>query len=284
MSILVTGKGGSGSWQIRGQQLGAGIGATVKAQASRKDIEASSLVIVVKRATPTLERELKASGKPVLLDVVDGWPQGRGMDVDAATGHVLATASRCNAQHLVFATVAQSIDIAHSGFTLKHHANPAITRQEIREQISTVAYEGSPRYLASWAVEAIVRRGWKLQNSLAGADLVIATRKAPYNDDVTRRWKSNVKLANCQAAGLPCLLPRESGYLEEDQSGPVYYCNRGEFEAGLDYLECFFVRRRAAMVLRAGTPRLQDIAARYRHCIAKFFGPEVAGATKRSGF
>lgn len=283
MRILVTGKGGAGSWAVRGEQLGQAIGATVRRDASTDDLASHDLVIVVKKWSDGLGRRIATCGKPILWDIVDGWPQGRGWSVDKARQYIEGRYFEVGATACVFATMAQAVDIRLPGFFLKHHANPALTRNAIRERVEVVGYEGSPRYLAPWAVAEIKARGWRFQMSLQGADIAIATRAHPYDDDPTRRWKSNVKLANCQATGTPCVLPRECGYLEQDDAGPMYYATRDEFRDALDYLACPFVRKRQAMQLAAGAPRLQDVAARYLRCVRKFFGPDSGGQQKRSG-
>lgn len=274
MRILITGKGGAASWVIRGEQLGHAIGATVKPQASKADMDAHDLVIVVKKWTPQMERDLWATKTPILWDIVDGWPQGRG-SFEQARQHISNAFTRIGAAGAVFATQSQRVDLWFPGFVLRHHARPDQEVNPIREHVRSVCYEGSPRYLEKWAVSLIQAKGWRFEvnpKSIADHDIVIATRGNGYGDDAAKRWKSNVKLANAQATGTPCILPCECGYLESDRFGPIYYKTRDEFARALDELEDRGERKRRAMMLRGATPRLQDIAARYRACIAKFYG------------
>lgn len=286
MQILITGRGSSGSWQIRGVQLGEAIGAIVKPNATAKDMGAADVVIVVKRTTAQINKAIKQSGKPVLWDIVDCWPQGKGLTLEQAKSHVYAQAKAMGADACVFATQAQRASLRElDGFVLRHHAMENQLRNPIREKLKIVGYQGSKRYVPDWVSDSVRRHGlWFVMNpaNLAELDIVIACRADPYDDEVSRAWKSNVKLANAQATGTPCIMPYESGYLESDPVGPVYYRNRQEFENALDALKSHEERRIRAMVLRAGTPLLKDVAARYQRCILRFFGPEQDGLQKVS--
>lgn len=87
MRLLVTGKGGAtGSWQIRGEQLGHAIGAEVVPFASlgSTSIGRGVLPIVVKRSPAQVLKQI--GDRPWVYDVVDAWPQpaGNGWGRDAA--------------------------------------------------------------------------------------------------------------------------------------------------------------------------------------------------------
>jgi hypothetical protein len=286
MQILITGRGGSGSWQIRGVQLGEAIGAIVKPNATVKDMDAADVVVVVKRTTAQINKAIKQSGKPVLWDIVDCWPQGKGFTLEQAKSYVYAQAKGMSASACVFSTQAQQTSLRDlDGFVLRHHAMENQPRNPIREKLKTVGYQGSKRYVPNWVTNSVRRNGLRFvmnPANLAELDAVIACRADPYDDEVSRAWKSNVKLANAQATGTPCVMPYESGYLECDPVGPVYYRNRQEFEDAIDALKSYEERKIRAMVLRAGTPLLKDIAARYRQCILKFFGLGQNGPRKAS--
>src|SRR5690349_19897355 len=74
MRIIVTGKGGaSGSWAIRGEQLGKAIGALVKPLATHADIAANDLTVVVKRTPQSIVDALK--WRRWVWDLVDFYPQ-----------------------------------------------------------------------------------------------------------------------------------------------------------------------------------------------------------------
>ena len=50
--ILITGTGTSGSWKIRGEQLGAAIGAEIMPRAALANCRRADVVVLVKRASP----------------------------------------------------------------------------------------------------------------------------------------------------------------------------------------------------------------------------------------
>ena len=73
MKLLFTGRGTSGSWQIRGLQLAKAMGATALPQA--RDIGPYDMAVIVKRAEPDLVARIHAAGVPLIWDVVDAYPQ-----------------------------------------------------------------------------------------------------------------------------------------------------------------------------------------------------------------
>ena len=64
LKILVTGRGGAASWTIRGEQIGAALGATVKPKASLEDMRAADVILVVKKVPDELLADLRKSGRP----------------------------------------------------------------------------------------------------------------------------------------------------------------------------------------------------------------------------
>jgi hypothetical protein len=69
MNVLVTGSGRSGSWIIRGEQLGRAMGATVLANAI--DIGPFDVAVVVKRPPVDLVRRIHTAAVPLVWDIVD---------------------------------------------------------------------------------------------------------------------------------------------------------------------------------------------------------------------
>ena len=76
--ILITGTGTSGSWKIRGEQLGAAIGAEIMPRAALANCRRADVVVLVKRASPEALSAIKAAGLRVVWDVVVAWPQRPG--------------------------------------------------------------------------------------------------------------------------------------------------------------------------------------------------------------
>ena len=76
MNVLVTGRGKSGSWRVRGEQLGKAIGADVTPNAL--DVAAHDVVVMVKRLRHDIIDRARRADVPLVWDVVDAWPQPEG--------------------------------------------------------------------------------------------------------------------------------------------------------------------------------------------------------------
>lgn len=271
--ILVTGNGKSGSWKIRGEQLGAAIGAKVKTFHSGEP--ACDIVIEIKRGSFGV-RDSYRNRVPLVWDIVDAWPQPEGNRW--SRGECLAwlkSGISVRAPYaIVAATQAMEADIREVGFrgpvlTLPHHARPGQTLNPIRRVVQTIGYEGGEAYLGKWKpiLEAeCARRGWKFvinPKQLADLDIVVALRDSP--GYAPTRWKSNVKLANAQGSGTPFIGNREFGYLETASGAEEWADTKSELIATLDLLSDASVRYHASTVLREGTPLLENIATTYRN-------------------
>ena len=240
MKLLVTGKGGSGSWKIRGEQLGQAIGADVIPKASQDQLKKRDVTLIVKKST--LEIAKYATGKKV-WDVIDHWPQpmGNDWDKDKLTAHILRQAEAIKASYLICATEQQRKDLA-GDFTLYHHHRPNIKINPIRERVQTVGYEGDIRFLGKWTkllMQECTKRGWALlfnPPELASCDIIVALRDFPFKGYATDNWKSNVKLANAQGSGTPIICNREAGYMETESGAEIYADTPQELIAGFDVL------------------------------------------------
>lgn len=270
MNILVTGNGRSGSWQIRGEQLGREIGATVLANAI--DIGPFDLAVVVKRPPPDLVRRIHEADVPLVWDVVDAWPQPHGNDWsrDECMAWLRTMVRQVRPAAIVAATQAMAADCSEFDvpvLALPHHARPGLQPVEIRPAVECVGYEGGDQYIRRWgqvvAQECLHRRwAWMVNpGSLAECDIVVALR-----DQVgyaARAWKSNVKLANAQGAGVPIVCNREAGYIETAAGGVVYADDRDELWTALNWLEPQSTRAAYSAALRASAPQLPAVAAAY---------------------
>lgn len=269
MNLLVTGRGTSGSWQIRGEQLGRAIGATVLPKAI--DVAAFDLAVLVKRAEPDLVQRLHRAGVPIVWDVVDAWPQPSGNSVGKAEcmawlSHQVQT---IRPAAIVAATVAMANDCAAFGvpvLALPHHARPGLKRAEIRP-LQVVGYEGGEAYLDGWRRSidrACDRRGLKFvvnPPDLGAVDIVLALRDA--TGYAPRNWKSNVKLANAQALGLPVICTREAGYLETASGAERWADTPEELEAAISDLAPIKTRQQVSEVMFKAAPSLERVATIY---------------------
>lgn len=273
MRVLVSGRGGgSGSWLIRGVQLGQAIGATVEASANV--IKGYDLVVVVKRPRPDLVYRVKQAGVPLVWDVVDSWPQPEGnvWDELQCLTWLEREINSIRPQAIVAATKSMADDCKRFGvpvLTLPHHVRPGLKRNPIRDRKNlVVGYEGGPQYLGWWFEfldKECSRRGWSFvisPQSLTDLDIVVAMREqggyAPLH------WKSNVKLANAQGSGTPCVINRECGYLETASGAEKWASNQQEMLAALDALEPLEERRAVSEKLYSAAPWIDQVASEYK--------------------
>lgn len=238
-SVLVTGRGVSGSWQIRGVQLGTAIGAHVEAQALRSKAE---LVIGVKRVPVAIAEAYRGR---LIWDAVDAWPQPHGNDWDEETClyWLAGEMARLKPIGVIAATRQMARDLAGFGVPvlwLPHHYRPGIELNPIRPTAKVIGYEGSPPYIEAWRpaiAEVCERNGLKFvlnPPQLADLDIVLALRGA--SGYGPRKWKSNVKLANAHGSGTPFVGAPESGYLEM-MAGPEYWAsNASELAVAVGHL------------------------------------------------
>lgn len=273
MRILITGSGKSGSWQVRGVQLGHAIGATVCRDASAAMIRAHDVVVLVKRAPPRLLERLHASGARVVWDVVDAWPQPDGNHWSRIQAlewlHGQVAAIRPLAVVAATRRMAEDLQsVATTVLALPHHARQGLRPRPVRDTVTRVGYEGSRKQLGRWreVLEAeCARRGWTFvinPKSLADVDIVAALREA--EGYPPRHWKSNVKLANAQASGVPIVCNRECGYLETASGGERWADDATELVVALDSLTSALARQEAASQMADGAPTLEAVATTYR--------------------
>lgn len=271
MRVLVTGRGTSGSWQIRGLQLGRAIGAHVEAQAL--DVGGYDLAVLVKRTSPGLVDRLHRAGVHVVWDVVDAWPQPHGNDWtrDQARQWLRESLRAICPVAVIAATEQMAADCAAEGaraVCIPHHARPAQRRMRLRDTVRVVGYEGGEQYIRHWRpiIDAeCERRGWRFAPGLpqlADADIVLALRDQ--TGYPARAWKSNVKLANAQAAAVPVICSPESGYRETDRGGVLYAQDRRSLSAALDALTTRGARDAASAALAGTEPTLDQCAMRLR--------------------
>lgn len=154
MKVLVTGRGTSGSWQIRGVQLGNAIGAHVKSNADAGDIINCDIAVVVKRTPEATLEALRASGKPWVLDMVDGWPQPLACRWTRswAISWVREMLAELKPNAVIWPTRKMMEDCGegYEGICIPHHYRPGIRHNIIRHEVKTVGYEGREAYLGEW--------------------------------------------------------------------------------------------------------------------------------------
>lgn len=269
MHVLITGRGTSGSWQIRGGQLGRAIGAAVVPNAV--DVAPHDVAVLVKRPTADLLQRLHGAQLKVIWDVVDAWPQpaGNAWGREQCLKWLADQVAEIRPAGIVAATRAMATDCERFGvpvLALPHHARPGLRMNPIRP-IKVVGYEGGEQYITLWrpVIEAeCARRGWQFvmqPAELADVDIVLALRDSC--GYAPRTWKSNVKLANAQGSGTPVICGREAGYLETRSGAERWADSPDELAEAFDFLAPTTHRFSASRRLKQFAPDLDSIATTY---------------------
>lgn len=270
MNVVITGKGTSGSWAIRGEQLGKAIGAVVAPMMT--SLRGADVVVLVKRVPPELISAAHASGAMVVWDVVDAWPQpeGNGWTRNEALAWFRQALARVSPHLVIGATKAMAADAEALGFKavhVPHHSRPGQPLNPVRESVQVVVYEGSPHYLGRWerkVADECMRRGWRFiinPTSIAAGDIVLALRDA--GGYPASAWKSNVKLANAQGSGTPFIGVPECGYVETSTGHERFITTPSELSVALDWFEPRSVRTLASETMKAAAPTLRSVASEY---------------------
>lgn len=281
MRILITGRGGSGSWQIRGVQIGAAIGAHVVPNASADDLAWADVVIAVKRVPGELLHRIRASGKPWVYDVIDAYPQPEAgsWSADKARRWVQALMAGLEPDAVIWPSAGMQACAPYlRGTVIHHHYRPGIKRNPIREKLQVIGYEGAPQYLGKWkpALEqAAAKIGARFvinPANLADLDVVVALRGKEHNGWVQRMFKSDVKAANAKGSGTPLICQRHQGYLDTATGGEVWAENSSDLMEALAYLQPHGVRLGKSLQLSSGRFSILDAAKQYQTFLENVIG------------
>lgn len=254
MKLLFTGNGRSGSWKIRGEQIGQALDASIKPYANCFEMRRADIVFVVKRITEQMAMDLR--GLNWVWDIVDAYPQpectkwGRDKSISWARKEI----DRLKPRAIIWPNRRMKDDVGFDGasIVIEHHHRPNIKINPIREKIRSVGYEGSPRYITGWEEFIQVeckRRGWSYvvnPENLADVDVVLALRGAKWNAYAVNNWKSNVKLANAHGSCTPFIGAPEQGYLETSSGCEYWAEDKVQLSEAFDRLESQSARQQIA--------------------------------------
>jgi hypothetical protein len=212
MRIIITGNGKSGSWKIRGEQLGKAIGAVVEPNASDAALAQADVAIFVKKVPPNY-REAKAA----IWDMVDCYKQPYAGNIKWLCEDLKA---RSNGFSATIAATQRMQDDVGATWSLPHHYRPGIAENQIRAKVKRVGYCGDVRYIDDWlpvVSEECKYRGWELvinPENEADCDILLGLRGENWRNYTTDNWKSGVKFANAVGSLTPFIGLPECGYTE----------------------------------------------------------------------
>lgn len=272
MRVLVTGKGGgSGSWAIRGVQLGNAIDARVKPMASLADMTEADIVVVVKRVPAALLQNLRSSGRPWVYDIVDGWPQPCDWSEAASITWLYNTLGHLRPTAIVCGTKTMQEDAAFMGpsLVLPHHSWDRYVEAPIPDRPDStvvVGYEGSEQHLGKWKsviIEECARRGWRFEinGNMLACDIGIALRDG--GGYPAKNWKPGTKLSNLAALNIPAVCSVERGYVEQSTGHELWVEDETDLRKAFNRLEDCRVRRKLGEKMADGVIHLSNMARTY---------------------
>lgn len=268
IKTIITGKGSSGSWQVRGVQLGGAIGADVYPRSG--NFEGYDRVICVKRIPKETVQALKERDRPWVWDIVDAWPQpeGNSWSRKQAIAWLKGEISALQPSAIVFPTSQMLLDSCWIGpsLVLPHHAWPKYKPRELRSSVLAIGYEGGMQYLGKWLEplhRECNRRGWVFSHNdrLETCDIAVALRDT--SGYPCANWKSNCKLANIQALGIPAICSPEKGYIEFGSGKEIFIDSPDQLSDALATLRAEAVRRIVGTVMSMSVPTLKNVSERY---------------------
>lgn len=273
MRLLITGRGTSGSWRIRGEQLGKALGALIQPQATV--LNGADVVIHVKRGPFTLRSLCASKNVPFVWDVVDAWPQPSGnyWSREQALSWLQQELVFIRPTAVIAATQQMASDVQTFGIPcvcIPHHARASQPKNPIREKLRIIGYQGSSSYISSWrlGIESICAElGFRFLSSvetLADVDVILALRDC--SGYPARYWKSNVKLANAQVTGTPFVGVMEAGYLENSSGAEFYVSDISELHKTLIMLKPQEIRQSISKTLLeySSAVSIETISNQYR--------------------
>lgn len=273
MNILCVGAG-QGSWTIRGQQLGAAIGARVLSAPDAADWRWADVCILHKKYAVRYASAAHLARVPIVWDALDFWAQPGENGLGEADAIGVLRAHMALIRPLLVMGATQAMADAAGGVYLPHHHWSGLAPIPARERVHVVAYQGNAAYLGSWlglVSRACARRGWRFvvnPADLREADLLVAFRDGPWDGWICRHWKSGVKLVNAIAAGRPILTQPSAAASEIGAPGSLASSEQ-ELEQAFDQWADYTPRALAVEACRSFVDdyALMTIARRYQQIL-----------------
>ena len=283
MNVLIIGSG-KGSWQMRGLQLGAALGARVTSEPTDADWHWAERVLLVKHASPKYAARAHALSVPVIWDPLDFWKQPDENVLSSIDARERLYRARDVIKPTLTIGATEAMAAVVDGVCLPHHGYVGLVPTPARETARVVGYDGNGAYLAQWApalTTACAARGWTFvinPPSLADVDIIVALRGGAWDGWMCREWKSGVKLSNAILAGRPVITQDTAAWREMQPAGSVVR-TYAELPGVFDQWAPVAVRQEVVAIaqLRAPAFTAEAIATTYRALLRRVGTPaEVA--------
>jgi hypothetical protein len=202
------------------------------------DVGRFDLFCIVKRFDVAKAEWLRGQGKPVVYDVVDPWKQPDDGEAHGTLPEVVNFFRRMltpmAVDGVIFPNATMRADLGDCVPCPTHIYHHHRVYQEpiiVCRQATRVGYEGREDYLGPWtetATRVCKRLGLEFvvnPKSLGAIDIGLAVRGGRNGTLMAKRYKSNVKLANLFAAGLPAAAHADEASYRETDDGHVQFFN-----------------------------------------------------------
>jgi len=273
MNVLMIGPGKQ-SFDIRGKQLGAALGARVLLKPTPADLAWADVVVLIKWSGWDFAEVVRRAGKPLVWDALDFWRQPDENTFSESEARLLLGQYLRSIKPTLTIGATQAMADACDGVYLPHHARPGMTVTPVREKVQIVVYEGTPKYLGRWAAaieKECARRGWQFiinPIELGDADLIVAFRDGKWDGWMCRNWKSGVKYVNAMAVGRPIITQHSAAHDEILPSGCALVSIDALSQA-FDYWVSPEKRQQVAESTRRDHYTLENIAKEYQSILER---------------
>ncbi|MEX2285976.1 MAG: hypothetical protein WD648_02730 [Planctomycetaceae bacterium] len=257
--VCFIGDGFAGSWRMRAQQIARmrpGWKAKATARLKLSELSRYDVFVFVKRFDIYWAQQMRERQKVVIYDVVDPWKQpddGLAHDTPPKIrSYFERLLGRLPVDGVIFPNGAMYGDLRQltpNPIVIHHHFRPELVPAPVRLVAKTVGYEGREEYLGEWrqTIQTVCRRlGLQFvanPPSLNAIDIGFIARGGDHGSLMAKRYKSNVKLANMLAAGVPTVVQAgEESYAETGGDLIGYFSTPDELEAAVRRLLPFSTR------------------------------------------
>lgn len=224
---------------------------------------------------------------PVIYDCLDFWKQPQESvfytseyGARSLWGQVR---ERVNPDRVIFSNKMMAAYLGEEEDTyFYHHHDPRLKPNEVKKIPTVVGYMGNHHYLGEWAAaigKAAQSLGmsFKINPDPKEIDIGVSMRGTLYRNYLETNFKSNVKLANWYALGVPCLMWPEQSVLETMNEEVRLFEDIDSLGEQMAELVDYDLRKHISetFVREAETYRIERIASQYETYIEDFLASRV---------